>query len=156
MRLDSGGKATREIVRHPGAVAVLAQDAVGKFLLVRQFRKPAEKELLEVIAGTLEKGEDPRQCAAREVAEEIGRRVGRLVKLGTLFLAPGYSTEKIHIFYARLKPGRVKAEADNDEAIDVVELRAAGIEKMMASGRIEDAKTVAAWALFKARMKSDD
>lgn len=149
VELESGVRTGREIVRHPGAIAVLPRLPDGRFVFVRQFRKPVEKEVLEIVAGTLDRDEQPDDCAGRELKEETGYSVEKLVKLGVVYPSPGYTDEKIHIYYASLLPGRKERRLDDDEELDVVCLEPERIEKMISSGELDDCKTLAAWLLFK-------
>jgi ADP-ribose pyrophosphatase len=147
---DSGRPAVREIVRHPGAAVVLARTPDRRFVLVRQYRKAVEREMLEAVAGTLEPGEDPETCARRELEEETGHSAARLARLGTSYPAPGYTEEKLHLFFAETgnSPGRARPE--DDERIEVVYATAPAIDAMIAAGDIVDAKTVVAWHLYRA------
>src|SRR5579884_400467 len=95
VRLQNGKTSTREIVQHPGAVAMVPMADAETVILVRQDRLPAGQRLLEVHAGTLDPGEEPEACAHRELAEEVQFRAGRMVKLCAFYTAPGYTTEKI-------------------------------------------------------------
>lgn len=144
---DTGMQATREIVRHPGAVAVLARLPDGRFVFVRQFRKAVEQVVVEVIAGCLKSGEEPGDCARREAKEETGYEVKSLRALGHLFPTPGYCDERIHAFFAELAPAPAAQAADEDEALDVVYLSRQELEEMMRRGEIRDAKTLAVWLL---------
>ena len=151
VRLENGRKARREVVRHPGAVAVLCRRPDGVFVFVRQFRKAIEKDLLEIVAGTREPGERPSVCARREVREETGYKVVVLKHLGNVYTAPGFCDERIGIYFAEISPSAVKSSPDPDEDIKIFCLNAHQIETMLASGKIRDAKTLAAWTLFKRR-----
>jgi len=153
VELDSGVRARREIVRHPGAVVVAAELPDGRLVLVRQYRKAVEMELLEFCAGTLEPGEAPERCAARELKEETGFEAERLTALGVICLAPGYSQERLHVFHARLRPAAGDAAPEADEALSVVTMARAAFERMVAEGGIADAKTLAAWQLAGARKR---
>jgi ADP-ribose pyrophosphatase len=140
--LPDGGTAKRELVRHPGAVAVvpLIGDDV---LMVRQFRVAAGRVMLEVPAGTLNPGEDPRLCAERELQEETGFRPGQLESLGGIFVAPGYTTEFIHLFLATdLLESRL--EMDDDEFIELVRMPLENVLAMIDRGEIEDGKSTSA------------
>jgi ADP-ribose pyrophosphatase len=148
VELESGARSRREVVRHPGAVAILAELPDGRFVLVRQFRKAIEQDLLEVVAGTLDKGEDPDDCARRELREETGYSPETLTRLGAVFVAPGYSQEMLHVYHARLNPTPGCLSPDDDEKLEVVCLTAAQLEQMMKAGEIADAKTLAAWLLY--------
>jgi len=137
----------REIVRHPGAVAILAKNKKGNFIFVKQYRKAVERELIEVVAGTLKAGENPAACARRELKEETGLRTGSMKKMGVIFLAPGYSSEKLHVFFA--ETGHMEnASPDEDENIFVVELSEKEVNKAIKRKIICDAKTLAAWQMY--------
>jgi len=151
VELDSGLRSVREIVRHCGAVVILAHLPDGRFALVKQFRKAVERDLIEAVAGTLDPGETPQQCALRELMEETGHAAETLEKLGSIYPAPGYVDEKLHLYYSRLKEGRSDASPDHDEVVEVVYLSAEEIDAMIDSGEICDAKTIAIWHLFMKR-----
>ena len=151
VELESGVRSTREIVRHPGAVVVLAQRPDGRFVFVRQYRKAIEKHLLEAVAGTREPGERPTVCARRELREETGYAAEKLIRLGVLYPAPGYTEEMLHVYFARLGLRRQALNPDEDEKIETVCLTAERFERMIAGGRIADAKTLAAWLLYQRR-----
>jgi len=144
----AGRVSQREIIRHPGAVVVLAERPDGLFVFVRQYRKAIETLLLETVAGTLEPGEDPADCAVRELQEESGYSVEALTSLGQIVPAPGYSSEVLHIYHARtpLEPG--ETSPDEDERISVVTLSRADVEQAILRGELQDAKTLAAWLLY--------
>lgn len=138
--LPSGRKTTREVVEHPDCVAVVAIDSEDNVLLVRQFRKPAERVLLEIPAGGIEPGEQPIQCALRELEEETGYIAGKLERLGGFYSSPGYSNEYLHLFLAtELREGRAKG----DEIIELVPIPVAEIPNLISSGEICDAKSIA-------------
>ncbi|MFW5692029.1 MAG: NUDIX hydrolase [Chloroflexota bacterium] len=140
--LPDGMTARREIVQHPGAVAIVAVDDADHVLLVRQYRTAADDILLELPAGTLEPGEDPAVCADRELQEEAGHKPGQLRAIGGIYAAPGYTTEYVHLFIAtELKPSRL--DADADEFIETVRLPLADALAMIDDGTIQDSKTVA-------------
>lgn len=147
VELESGIRSTREIVRHPGAVAVLARAPDGRLVFVRQFRKPLEAVTLEVVAGTLKPGEDPELCARREVHEETGYDVAAIQSLGIIVPAPGYTDERLYVYSAALRPSARAARPDEDEKLEVVRLSAAEFETRIARGEIIDAKTLSAWLL---------
>ncbi len=105
VELPDGKVTVRDIVEHPGAVAIIPILSDGRILLVRQYRYAVGKELLEIPAGTMEAGESPQECAKRELSEETGYEAERIMELTRFYTAPGYSSELIHIFVARgLKP----------------------------------------------------
>src|SRR5262245_54659602 len=100
VEMPNGDVKKREIVRHGGAVAIVPIDKDNNVLMVWQYRHAAGRVLLEIPAGTLEKGEDPDVCAVRELQEEIGYKPGKLEKIGGIFVAPGYTSEFIHLYFA--------------------------------------------------------
>jgi ADP-ribose pyrophosphatase len=142
VQLPNEKHSIREIVRHPGAVAIVALDDDNNVLLVRQFRLAANKVMLEIPAGTLEPDEEPEQCAIRELQEEAKYKPQKVKSLGGIYTAPGYTTEFIHLFLATdlvqasLKP-------DDDEFIEVLRIPIADTLAMIDDGRIDDGKTVA-------------
>ena len=149
---EDGARSDREVVRHSGATAVLTQLPDGRFVLVRQYRKPVEREMIEIVAGVLKPGEDPDRCAVREVKEETGYTVRELVKLGTIFPSPGYTTEKLHLYFARLFAEQGGLEQDEDERVDTVYLTAEEIRTLIRKGEMKDGKTLAAWLLYLTRV----
>ena len=144
--LPNGKASKREVVEHGGAVAIVPMRDRDTVLLVRQFRLPAGKTLLEIPAGGMEEGEDARETARRELTEEIGMRPGRLIPLYSAYLAPGYSTEKLHGFLA-LDLTDDRAQTDEDEFVEVVAMSLTDAFAAIATGEIEDAKTIAGLAL---------
>ncbi|MDT8901086.1 NUDIX domain-containing protein [Anaeroselena agilis] len=141
VRLPDGREATRDVVGHPGAVAVVPITATGEIVLVRQYRYPVAKELLEVPAGKLDKGEQPEDCARRELEEETGYRAGRLEHLATFYTAPGFTDEIMHLYLARdLSP--TAQNTDGDEFIDIEYYTASQVKKLLADKEIIDAKTI--------------
>lgn len=143
IELRNGTQRQREVVRHPGATAVVAMDDEGKVLLVRQFRYPIGRELLEIPAGTLEPNEEPTVCAARELQEETGYKPLELVPMGGVFMAPGYTDEYIHFFYAP-RLAHAPLEADDDEYITLERVPLQEALAMIEDGRIVDNKTISA------------
>lgn len=138
----SGRETTREIVEHSDCIAVVAIDADNNVLLVKQFRKPVERELLEIPAGGIDHGEDPETAVRRELREEIGYMPQKVKKLGGFYSAPGYCTEYIHLYLATdLVPSRLFAE--DTEEISLVRVPVAQIPDLIASGRFCDAKSIA-------------
>lgn len=131
-----------ETIEHPGAVVILPITASGSVVFVDQYRHSIRRNILELPAGTLEKGEDPSVCAARELMEEIGKAPGELISLGTLFPAPGFCNEVQHLFCARDLRDQ-KATPDEDEFITTVELSRSEIEASIRSGKLNDAKSLA-------------
>ena len=149
--LPDGRPCMREVVEHPGGAAVLYAEAE-KVLLVRQFRYAYGEELWEIPAGKLEKGEDPRLAAARELEEETGQSAGRLELWFVLYPTPGYTNEKIYIYRAYgAHAGHV--HPDEDEFLSVSRMPFGELADRVLSGRVEDAKTVAAVLKAKALLK---
>ena len=141
VKLENGVVATREVVEHRGATAIVPILDNGEVVLVRQYRYPVQAELLEIPAGTSEPNEDPKNCAIRELEEETGYRCGNIQELAAIFLAPGYSTEKIHIFLAK-SLAKTQTHMDEDEKIttETYPLKVA-LEKIK-TGEIRDAKSI--------------
>jgi ADP-ribose pyrophosphatase len=146
--LPNGQQSTYEIVVHNGAVGMVPIGSDGQIYFVRQYRHTAGKRILEIPAGTLNKGEEPRACAERELREEIGMAPGRLTLLAEFFLAPGYSTERMWIFIAEdLRPETLPH--DDDEDLEVVAMTLDEAFFAMKKGAIEEAKTMLALHLTK-------
>lgn len=148
VELEDGGRSQREIVRHNGAVAIVCRMSDGRFLFVRQFRKAIEDYCFEIVAGTLEPGEDARECAWRELREETGYSAKNLLHIGRIAPAPGYSDEFIHIFYAELEPDAAPQRLDDGEHVYPLALERGEFDRMIAAGEVVDAKTLAAWLLY--------
>jgi ADP-ribose pyrophosphatase len=141
VRLPTQHIVTREIVEHPGAVAIVALDARQRVLLVKQYRSAAGCELWEIPAGTLEAGEAPAHCAARELEEESGYRAAEWRALGYFYSSPGILTEKMYLFLARrLVPASSNCQADEFLQTQFFSFRRA--LKMIERGDIVDAKTI--------------
>ncbi len=150
VELENGQEAYREIIRHHGAACVLLRDPEGHFVLIRQFRKPVEQIMTEVVAGIRDGDESGEACARREVREETGYEVAVLRRLGVLYPTPGYVDERIEAFYAEATGPRGRHQLDHDERVEPVVVPEAELEAMIRRGEITDAKTVATWALYKA------
>ncbi len=141
VRLINGHLTGREVVEHPGGVAILALDAQDRVLLVRQFRYAVEEVVLELPAGKLEPGEDPRLCALRELGEETGCVPGELTYLGVSYSSPGIFAEKIHLFLARdLTEGT--AHPEENEFLELVRMPRQELLQQISQGQIVDAKTI--------------
>ncbi len=142
VQLPNGKTTTRDVVDHPGAVAIVPILDDGRILLVKQYRYATGKELLEIPAGTLEAGEALDTCARRELREETGYTAGSMKRIISMYVAPGYSNELIHVFFAtELKQGEKNTEEDED-----ITTEAYGCDElldMIEKNTIEDAKTVA-------------
>jgi ADP-ribose pyrophosphatase len=150
VQLPNGKTTTRDVVDHPGAVAIVPILDDGRILLVKQYRYPTGKELLEIPAGTLEAGEAPDTCARRELSEETGYTAGSMKKILSMYMVPGYSNEIIHLYFAtQLKQGTKHIEDDED--ITVEAYGADELLEMMEKNTIEDAKTIAGVLSFLTR-----
>ena len=146
IRLEDGREAQREVVAHSGGVVILAL-LEGDVLMVRQYRHPAGKRLLELPAGKLEKGEDPAVCAARELEEETGYRPGSVRELGRFYATPGYCSEIFYLYAAEnLLP--TAQNLDADELLDIEKLPLDDALAACFDGRIIDAKTALTLLLF--------
>ncbi len=140
--LPNGQVAGREVVEHPGGVAILPLFDDGTVSVVRQFRYPFQHVVTELPAGKLERGEDHRPAALRELEEEVGVSCGKLTYLGCLYLSPGFSTEVLHMYLAQeLKQG--ECHPDEDEFLEAERVPFAQLLEQVMSGEIVDAKTVA-------------
>jgi ADP-ribose pyrophosphatase len=147
VEMDGGRRAQREVVEHSQAVAIVPVAADGRLVLVRQYRLPIERVMLEVPAGSLDPGEDAETAAQRELQEETGFRAGRIERLGGFWVAPGYCTEYIHVF-AALNLEESRLEADEDEQIEVTLVEPAEAVRMIGAGEIEDAKSICGILLY--------
>ena len=147
VEMPGGRKTTREIVEHGECVAVVAIDAESNVILVSQFRKPVEKELLEIPAGGIEPGEDPVAAVRRELREEIGYLPRKVDRLGGFYSAPGFCTEYLYLYLATdLVPSPLQAE--DTENIRLVRVPVSQITGLITSGTICDAKSIAGLLTF--------
>ena len=145
--MSDGRQTSREVVQHSECIAVIALDNHGNILLERQFRYAVGKSLLEIPAGGIEPGEDPADAVRRELQEEIGYLPGKLERLGGFYSAPGYGTEYLHCYLATdLQPSQLIAE-DTLE-IETLSISPTEILRLIASGEICDAKSIAALLIF--------
>jgi len=144
-------RVTREVVEHRGAAAILAIDK-GRILLVKQHRFP-HGYVLEIPAGTLEKGEEPRRCAFRELKEETGYEAEKMVPLIKYYPSIGYNTELIHCFVASGLKKSSKLKLDADEIISVVKIDFNKALRMILSGKIVDSKTICAVLTYAIKKK---
>jgi ADP-ribose pyrophosphatase len=152
LKAPDGRETKFDIIEHGGSVVIVPLDAQGNLLFVRQYRHAAGQDLLELPAGTLDEGEDPDVCAAREIREETGYAAGKLERLGQFYLAPGYSTEFMVVYLAtdlRHDP----LEADADEFLSVERIPVAQALEMARRGEAPDAKTMAALFLCQGRLE---
>ena len=139
--VQNGHRVVREVVEHPGGVAVVPVDADGNVLMVRQFRYPFSCELLEIPAGKLEPGESPEACARRELSEETGCRAGRLIDLGAMYPSPGFCEEILYVYLATdLVFG--ESHPDEDEFLSVERYPLDEICSQIMENKVPDGKTV--------------
>ena len=152
VEMPSGRRVVYEIVEHRGAVVMVPVTEDASVLMVRQFRQAVGRELLELPAGTIEKGETPEACAQRELAEEVGHAAARWERLITFFPSPGVLTEEMHVFLARdLRPTPAERE-EEDLRVEAMSLREA--RRRIDTGEIRDAKSVIGILLTSQRMDS--
>lgn len=142
VRTDEGRTTTREIVLHPDCVAIIAVDENDNILLVRQFRKSVEKELLEIPAGGIEKGEDPELAVDREMREETGLQPRKIERLGGFYSSPGFCNEYLHLFIATNMINNPLV-AEDTAGIKLVSIPRSKIPGLIANGTICDSKSIA-------------
>lgn len=143
VKLPDGKESIREIIYHQGAVAIVAVDDEQQVLLVKQFRLGAGQVTYEIPAGLLEPGEDPQSAIVRELREETGYRPLNIESMGGIYLAPGYSTEYIHLYYAsgyKYAP----LEQDEDEFVEAIRIPFTQALSMIDKGEIIEAKSIVA------------
>ncbi|MFQ5996461.1 MAG: NUDIX hydrolase [Dehalococcoidales bacterium] len=152
IQMANGRQTTREIVEHSDCIAIIAVDADNNALLVKQFRKPVEKELLEIPAGGIDHGEEPEASVRRELREETGYLPQKVERLGGFYSAPGYCSEYLHLYLATdLTPSRLFAE--DTEEISLVRVPMTQIPDLITSGKICDAKSIAGLLIYLAYLK---
>ena len=140
-QLQNGNKAEREVVLHPGGVCIVPITKDNKVLMVRQYRYPMEEELLEIPAGKLDEGEDPFECAVRELSEETGCRAGTYVDLGKMYPSPGFCRETLYVYLALdLEYG--EAHLDHNELLSVEAIEIDELMDMIMDNKLPDAKSV--------------
>jgi 8-oxo-dGTP pyrophosphatase MutT (NUDIX family) len=152
-----GTRFTRDVVRHPGAVAVVPVTDHDTVLLVRQYRGPIDRELLEIPAGTRDvDGEPPQTTAGRELEEEVGVRAGEIRLLGTIFNTPGFCDEATLLYLASgLEPVGPSRHGEEERYIEVVEVALSDVDAMVASGELVDAQTVLGLMLARQALARD-
>lgn len=148
LRLADGREIARISVEHPGAVAIVAIDDQGRWLLVEQYRHGARKRLLEVPAGGREQGESPEATAAREIREETGFAADSLLRIGGAYAAPGFLTEYIHYFLATGLRADPLPQDDDEDIAPPLHLSFEEVLTAIDDGTIEDAKTIVATMLW--------
>ncbi len=139
-----GTEFTRDVVRHPGAVAVVAVTDGGDVLLVRQYRGPVDRQLLEIPAGTRDvDGEEPQETARRELLEEVGVHAREIRLLATMLNSPGFCDEETYLFLATgLEPGTPQRDGVEEEHMEVVAVPLTGIDELVAGGELIDGQTM--------------
>ncbi len=152
VELPNKNKSSRDIVRHPGGVAVIAETSDNKILFVEQFRKPIDSVLLEIPAGKIEKGEDPKECAIRELEEETGYKAHSFTFLGKIAMTPGFCDEMMYFYYAKDLYDGVKG-GDEDEFINLKSYTLDEIDEMIKTGVIIDSKTISGMKLMETLKK---
>jgi len=147
LRMPDGNVVQRDFFHYNGAAVVLPVLDDGSIVLIRNYRFAVDEHLYELPAGMLEEGEDPAECAARELIEETGYRAGRMEKLGAFYTGPGTTDENMHAFLAtELTGGQQDLEAYEEIRVEV--FGDAAIRQMVADGTIHDGKTIAALAYY--------
>jgi ADP-ribose pyrophosphatase len=141
VKIENGNTAMREVVEHPGAAAIVPILEGGEVILVRQYRYPIGSDLLEIPAGTSKANENPEDCAVRELEEETGYRCKMIAKITECFVAPGYSTEKIHIYLAKGLT-KTQTQIDEDENIHLERYPFSEALEKIRTGEIRDAKSM--------------
>ncbi|HHV29149.1 NUDIX domain-containing protein [Acetivibrio mesophilus] len=139
--LPNGKEASRDVVLHPGASVIIPISDNNELYMVRQYRKPVEKELLELPAGKLDKGEDPEVCARRELKEETGLEAAKLKHISSIYTTPGFTNEVLHI-YAAVGLHEGEACADEDEFISTKKVPVNNLVEMILNQEITDAKSI--------------
>ncbi|WP_226673661.1 NUDIX hydrolase [Rossellomorea aquimaris] len=142
VELPNGKTSKRELIKHPGAVAVIALTREGKLVMVEQYRKALEKSIIEIPAGKLEPGEEPDKTALRELEEETGYGCGDLEHLISFYTSPGFADELVHLYVARdLYSIQESRETDEDEFVELIEVTVEEALQLIKEQRIYDAKT---------------
>lgn len=147
-----GRKVKREMIEHRGAAAILAFDENNKLILVKQHRYP-HGYVIEIPAGTLEKKEDPKKCAFRELEEETGYSAKKMTPLITYYPSIGYNTEAIHCFVASELKKNTDLKLDEDEILSVVKMDFKKVITMIKNGKIQDSKTICAVLTYALKKK---
>ena len=142
VELPNGKTSKREIIKHPGAVAVIAVTDNDKIIMVEQYRKALERTIVEIPAGKLERGEKPEICAARELEEETGFVSNKMERLISFYTSPGFADELVHVFLATgLKKKENAATTDEDEFVNLIEVTLEEALALLKNQKIHDAKT---------------
>lgn len=143
VELPNGKQSKREIIKHPGAVAILALTPENKIIMVEQYRKALERAIVEIPAGKLEKGEDPSECALRELEEETGYVCENLELLTSFYTSPGFADELVYVYLAKGLTKKENSRAlDEDEFVKLEELTLSEALQYIKEQKIYDAKTI--------------
>jgi ADP-ribose pyrophosphatase len=152
VKLPDGRTTDFDIVEHHGSVVLLPINEKGEILFVRQYRHAAAKDLLELPAGTLDKGEEPLACALREIREETGMAAGQMKEIGQFYLAPGYSTELMVVYLATdLRYDPLDPDADEFLQVEAISIKKA--LRMAENGEMPDAKSLAAFFMARSHLE---
>lgn len=155
--LPDGRTATREIVEHSGAVAIIPLTCENNIIFVQQYRKPVEEEILEIPAGKLEKGENPFKCAERELKEETGYVADNINYITKFYSSPGFSNEVIHLFLARdIREVEVGGTPEPDEFLRIKKVHIKDAFEMVLAGEIKDGKTIIGVLIAEALLNKKD
>jgi ADP-ribose pyrophosphatase len=155
VELPDGKRSKREIVKHPGAVAILPITKDGKIVMVEQYRKPLERTLVEIPAGKLEPGENPDDTAHRELEEETGYVCENMTHILSFYTSPGFADEIIHFYIAEgLRKKENAKAADEDEFVELMEITLEEAEQFIKENKIADAKTIYAIQYLKLKEKT--
>lgn len=147
----SGLQITREVIQHAGGAGGIALFEDGRIALVKQYRHPAKDFLLEIPAGKIDAGESPEECAAREIEEELGFKIGKIEKLAEFYSTPGFCGEKLHVYLAtQLEP--TAQNLDHDEEVEIIFMPLAEAIALAENGQIFDAKTIIALLLLQQKL----
>lgn len=150
VELPNGKTSKREIIKHPGAVAVIAMTEDKKVILVEQYRKALERSIIEIPAGKIEVGEAPELTAIRELEEETGYTTNNLQYLQSFATSPGFADEVIHLYFAKdIKPVDEESALDEDEFVELMFVTMEEMESMIKDQKIYDAKTAFAYLWLK-------
>jgi ADP-ribose pyrophosphatase len=142
VKLPDGKESKREIIEHADGVAIIPYlSKTEEVIMVKQFRNPAERILLELPAGMLEVNEEVKECARRELEEETGYRVGDLKRIGSFYSSPGFCDEKIHLYLAQ-DLSKYKQQTDGDEFIEIVKMSVEDLKEKLYTSKMIDAKTI--------------
>jgi ADP-ribose pyrophosphatase len=149
---ESGNKGIREVAIHPGGAVIIPIKENGRIILVKQFRYPLQKIILELPAGKLDKNEDPLVCARRELEEETGYKSNNFIKLGFIYTTPGFCTETLYIFAAKELTAGIHNREEGEYGMEVLDFSLKDIDIMIRSGELNDSKSICAIQMLKLSM----